>query len=103
MFCVGVAREPPLFAAVVKTSRHRTGRLARRPYKTARIGMFTHKNHVIAGVTRNQRNTQHAVGWALPTVFQQAPQLTKWWAVPTLQIAIPARVRDDVKNRRGGS
>jgi hypothetical protein len=84
MFCVGVAREPPLFAAVVKTSRHRTGRLARRPYKTARIGMFTHKNHVIAGVTRNQRNT---VGWA----------------VPTLQIAIPTRVRDDVKNRRGGS
>jgi hypothetical protein len=55
--------------------------------------MFTHKNHVIAGVTRNQRNTQHAVGWALPTVFQQAPQLTKWWAVSTLQIAIPARIR----------
>jgi hypothetical protein len=74
MFCVGAVREPPLFAAFVKTSRHRTGRLARRPYKTARIGKFTHKNHVIAFVPRNQRNT---VGWALPT----------------LQIAIPARIR----------
>ena len=89
MFCVGAAREPPLFAAFVKTSRHRTGRLARRPCKTARIGIFTHKNHVIAGVTRNQRNTQHAVGWALPTVFQQHRNSQNGGQCPPYKLPFP--------------